>query len=216
MPEFGEMRQCLSRGGLVVDDDVGDARQFAVPGHDDRRQGQSVLDRRVDENQPLDGALGEELQVIVEEVGLRVMSGDQVEVALLQELVLDASEDAGRVALADLRQKDADRERPLPPKRACDEVRAVAEFFRRGADSLLGLRGDPLGGRRAVHHQGNGGRRQAQMGCNVLESDGFTGVGLVPRGAGSSGRAHLPSLSPAGACCGTRAGSKKVGRFTGS
>ena len=97
MPEFGEMAPTpVARRHLVVDDDVRDARQSrGGPATDDRRQGQGVLDRRVDQDQPLDGALREELQVVVEEVGLRVVAGDQVEIALLQELVLDAAEDAG-------------------------------------------------------------------------------------------------------------------------
>ena len=62
----------------------------------------------VDEKQTVDGAIEEELRILLDEVGAAEMADGEVEVAGLEQELLDAEHEAGEVAFAEFGHDDAD------------------------------------------------------------------------------------------------------------
>jgi len=78
-------------------------------------------------------------------------------------MIFDSGKDQRGIAFADFRHDYAYGETALLTQHARHHVRTVVQFARGGANAGLGMMGNRLGGGRAVHHQRNGGDRQAQM-----------------------------------------------------
>ena len=111
----------------------------------------------VDEEKAVDGAIHEELGVLVDEVGAAEMADGEVEVAGLEEVLFDAEHEAGEVAFAEFGDDDPDGVGEACAEHAGVEVGAVLEFFGGGEDALTGLGRDGFGDRGVVEDDGDGG-----------------------------------------------------------
>ena len=85
------------------------------------------------------------------------MAGDEIKIAFLQEMVLDAAHDGGRVAIADFGNNDSDGKAALRTQRASKEVRTVFELLYRGEDFVFGFLRDRIGDGRPIDDQRNRG-----------------------------------------------------------
>ena len=104
MSEFVEMAKGEAGGAVVLEEDVGDARSLDVGGDGDGGDGDLLAEVGVDEEQAVDGAIEEELRVLLDEIGAAEMADGEVEVAGLEEVLLDAEHEAGEVAFARVRE----------------------------------------------------------------------------------------------------------------
>ncbi len=92
----------------VVEDDVGDARGFAVAGDGDGGDGAAVGKERVDGDDSFDRAFEQEALATVDHLRAVVMADEEVEVSGVEQRLFDAGEHEGCVAFADFRDEDAD------------------------------------------------------------------------------------------------------------
>ena len=102
-------------------------------------------------------------RILVDEISAMPVAGDEVQVACLQQRVLDPAHHQRRIPLADLRHHHADGQRAAVPQRLRDRVRPVAGRRGGGADPLLRGRRDGPRRRRAVQHERHRRRREAQL-----------------------------------------------------
>ena len=132
--ERPQVRQRLRGGAAMVDHDVRDAVDLAVPRHRHHGHGQRRADRRVDQDQAIDRSVEHQPRVLVDEVGAMPVAGDEVQVAGLQQRVFDPAHHQRRIAFADLRHHHADGQRAAVPQRLRDRVGPVAGRRGGGAD----------------------------------------------------------------------------------
>lgn len=92
-----------------------------------------------------------------------MMADDKVEIASLEKMLLDATENEGGVSFADFRHEDADSLAASIAQGAGGDVRAVVEAIGGGEDAVLGALGDGVGGRGSAEDAGDGGYREAEV-----------------------------------------------------
>ena len=129
----------------MVEDDVGDAGSLDVRGDSDGGDRDAFAQLGVDEQETVDGAVHEEVGVLVDEVGAAEVADGEVEVAGLEEILLDTEHEAGEVAFAELRDDDPDGVGEPGAEHAGVQVGAVLKFFGGGEDTLACLRRDGFG-----------------------------------------------------------------------
>ena len=145
--ELVEMAQGKLGGALLVEDDVGDAFDFAMAGDDNGGENaEALFKRRIDKDEAFDGAIHEKSRVLFDEVGLAAVARGEVEIALLDKVLFDAAEDLHRVAVTEFGNEDADGESLALAQGPCKKAGAIVElgsglrnavagFLRDGADS---------------------------------------------------------------------------------
>jgi hypothetical protein len=133
----------------------------ARDGH--HRHGQRLGKRRVERDDAFHRAIDQQLLVLVDEVVAVAVAGEEVEIARLQQVILDAAERQSHVPLAHVRDQHANRQAALPRQRPGERVRLIAELPGRGDDAVLGALRDGVGRRRLVEDQRDGRRRQVQL-----------------------------------------------------
>src|ERR1039458_3854130 len=98
-----------------------------------------MMPGRVDRNHAIHVAVQKHLRVLVDQVWPVAMTGDEVEVTFLQEIVLNPAEDCGGVALADFGDDDAYRETAAGAKRGRQEIWSADEVACRRHNPFLGF-----------------------------------------------------------------------------
>jgi len=99
----------MRRGAVVVQHNIGVALHLLVPGDGDNRHAHLLIQRGVHQQKAVHGALGEQARVFVNQVLLALVADHKVQVAGLQQKLLNAVHQHGEVALTELRHDDADR-----------------------------------------------------------------------------------------------------------
>ena len=144
-PSAREVRQRMRGGALMVEDDVGDAgrprrcprRRRPAPGAA-RTSGVSTAIRPSTARSSISCGYSSIRS------GAVPVAGHEVEVAGLEQRILDAAQHQRRVALADLRAPSRRRQRAAVPERLGERVRPVAGRRGGGPDPILGgLRDGP-------------------------------------------------------------------------
>ena len=125
-------------GAAVVEGDVGGAGRLLVSGDGDGGDRTAMRKEGVDGNDAFDGAVEQEILGAGDHGGLVMMADEEVEVSGLEQVLFDAAEDEGSVALANLGDKDADGLGAAIAEGARGEVGAVVEALGRGEDAVLG------------------------------------------------------------------------------
>src|SRR5713101_970790 len=91
----------------------------------------------IDCNHSIHVAVQEHLGVLVDQVWPVAMTGYEVEISCLQEIVLDSAQHRGGIALADFWDDDADGEAAARAQRPCEEIRPIVQLSRRRQNSFL-------------------------------------------------------------------------------
>lgn len=172
MTETVEMLESETRGVVVVELDGDDAGAALVAGDGDERDGKRLGDGGVDGDDAFDGAGDEHARIAVEELGAVAVADDEVEEAGLEQLVLDAGEDGGGVALADFGDDDANGVSAAFAEAAGDGVGGVTVLGCGGENTLAGGRGDAILLGLTVDDAGDGGGRELEERGEFLEGDG--------------------------------------------
>ncbi len=155
MPKAPEVLQGQSGGALVVEDDIRDAIAFVVARDGDHRHGQALLHRRVHCNDALHGSRQQEVLVFVDQVRTMMVADDEVEVAFLQQPLLDAAQHQRRVSLTHLWNHHADGEAAPVPELTAEDVRLVVQQLGRGQNALLRRRWNGSRRRCSAEHTRN-------------------------------------------------------------
>ena len=171
--EVVEVLEGEEGGAVVVQHDVGVALDFFVAGDGDDGGGDFFVEGGVDEEEAVDGALGEEAGVLVDEVGLALVGDDEVEVAGLEEVLFDAVHEHGEVALGEFGDDDADGVGVASAEGTGDGVGAVVEALGGLEDAVAGGGGDGGGAGRVVHDERDGGGGEAEVLGEDLEVYGL-------------------------------------------
>jgi len=168
----------------MIEEDVGDAGNLDVGRDSDGGDGDLLAKVGVDEEEAVDGAIEEELRVLLDEIGAAEVADGEVEVAGLEEVLLDAEHEAGKVAFAELRNYDSYGVGEPGAEHARVDVGAVLKLLGGVDDALTGFGRDGLGDRRVVEDDGDGGRGEVEILGENLECDGSTCVwnALLPGG----------------------------------
>jgi hypothetical protein len=138
--KFVEVAECDAGGAVVVKDNVGDAGELDVGGDADGRKWDFFAEVGVDEEKAVDGAVDEELGILLNEIGAAEVTDGEVEVAGLEEELLDAEHEAGKVAFAKFGHDDANGVGEAGAEHPGVDVGAVLEFFGSVDDALAGVR----------------------------------------------------------------------------
>jgi hypothetical protein len=147
--EVTEGHLCSS---IVIEHGVGNAGNLAVSRDADGRNGDFVVKLGVDGQEAVDGAVHQQVGILLDEVGTSEMAHCEVEEALLHEVLLDAEHDAGEVAFGEFGDDDADGVRKTRAQHAGVHVGSVVEFFGGCLDSLMGGLRDGLCDRGVVKY----------------------------------------------------------------
>ena len=153
MPQMKEVLEGHLGGAAVIQHDVGDAIDIVVSGDGNDGHRKVEVPRSVDGDEAINRALEEHSGIFVDEIGAVAMAGDEVKVAFLEEVVLNATHNRGRVTIADLGNNDSDSEAALGAERTGEEVGAVLELSGGGEDAVFGLLRDGIGNIGAVDNQ---------------------------------------------------------------
>ena len=117
----------------------------------------------------------QERRVFLNQVGSVAMADDEVEVALLEEVILDPGKYQGGVTFADLGNDHANGEASFLAQRSGHQIRTVVQLASGGTHTFLGAGGDGFGTGRAVDDQRDRRGRQSKMGGEFLQADGRGG-----------------------------------------
>ena len=149
MAEVVEVLESEQGGTVVIQHDVGVAPEFFVAGDGDDRDAYFFVERSVDEEKAVDGALGEQAGILVDEVALALMADDIVQIAGLEEMLFDAVHEHGEVSFTELGHDNADGEGLAGAERTGDGVGAVVETLGGFEDTMARGGGDGRGRRGA-------------------------------------------------------------------
>ena len=159
----------------MVEDDVGYALDFVVAGDGDHGHGEVEVPGSVDGDEAVDGAFQEHARIFVDEIGAVAMAGDEVEIALLQEVIFDSAHDRSGIAVADFGDDDADGKAALGAQGAGKEIGAIFEFAGGGEDAVLGFLRNGVGDAGAVDDERDGGGRKSEVLRQFFEAHGLGG-----------------------------------------
>jgi len=173
MAEVGEMLKGNFGGADVVENDVGYAADFIMSRYGDDGDGERKRPGSVDGDEAVDGALDEEARIFVDEISAMAVADDEIKVSFLQEKILDAAHDRGGIAVADLRDNDADGEAVPGTQGAGEEIGAILKFAGGDEDAILRLLRNGIGDGRAIDDQRNGGGRKGEVLREFLQAQGF-------------------------------------------
>jgi hypothetical protein len=150
--EMTERQLC---GLCLVEHHVCDSVDVAMGGHGNRRYRKIVLDGGIDEDQSLGPAAYQQARILFHQLGLMPMMRGEVEVALLNQLIADAAQHLGVIALAQLWHENADGVGPPVAQGTGKQAGLIVEFLRSGLDAIAcGLRNRAA--RHIVEHHGDG------------------------------------------------------------
>ena len=96
-------------------------------------------------DEAVDGSVEKKLNVFLDQIGPEPVAGDEIEIAFLEQVVLDAAQDRDVVAFTDLRNHNADGEAAPGAQAAREKVRPIIEFTSRLENQLLGFRRNGIG-----------------------------------------------------------------------
>src|SRR5271155_1008514 len=88
-------------------------------------------------DQAVDGATQKKLRILVDQIRLVTMAGDEVEISFLQKMVFDSAHDHGGVTFAHFRDNYADDETAAGSQGPGKKVGAVVEFARGGENAVF-------------------------------------------------------------------------------
>ena len=90
MPQVREVLQGQFCRKSVVEDDIGDAFDFAMAGNSDDGHAQTCRTSGVHSDQAFDRALLEQARIFLDELGTVAMANDQIKIALFEKMIFDA------------------------------------------------------------------------------------------------------------------------------
>jgi hypothetical protein len=175
MAQLDQVAQGQFRAATLVEDHVSDPFEVAMAGDSHHGQLDAVVQHGVDEDESLHRAVHQQARVLFNQVGLAVVTGSQIEVALFDEELLDTSEYMGDVMVVQVGHQHADRECLSLAQRAGIEAGPVIELGRGRRDPIAGLLGDRAHARSVVQHQRDGSRRQIQVLAENAQADRLIG-----------------------------------------
>jgi hypothetical protein len=178
MAQLVQVTQSQFGGPPVVEEDVSDASNFAMPRNSNDGNGQCVVKRSVNGNDAFGAASYELARILFDHVGFVPVVGAEIKVAFTHEVIADPAHDQRVIAIAQFRDEHADCERPLFAERAREQTWLVVEFPGSGANSLAGFGGDGAPWD-IVEHHGNCGRAEAEIVSKNLQADRLIGGQLV-------------------------------------
>ena len=158
-------------GVIVIEHDIGDAAHLLMTGDGDDWDVDELVELRVDEDEAIDGAFGEQPWITVDEVRFALVTDDEVKIPGLKQVLLDAVHDHGEVALAKLRHDDADREALARAQRASEKIGFEIELLRAFEHALASLEWNALRSGGVVDDDRDCGRRKAEMLGQRLQTD---------------------------------------------
>jgi hypothetical protein len=140
--EIVEVLERQQSGPVVVQHDVGVALDLLVSGDGDDGRAHLLVQRGIDEQEAVHGALGEQAGVLVDEVLLALVADDIMKVAGLEEVLFNAVHQHGEVAFAELRHDHADRKGLAGAQGTGDGIGAVVQPLGGFEDALACGGGD--------------------------------------------------------------------------
>src|SRR5579862_6793461 len=139
MPELVQMAKSQFRSPLLVENHVGDALDFAMTSDCHHGKTETFFENRIDENESLNRTFHQQTRIFLDEIGLAAMAGRQIEIALLDEKLLHAGKHLGGIAVAQLGDKNTDREGLALAQRPRVEAGPVIELGRCFDDPVASL-----------------------------------------------------------------------------
>src|SRR3954453_18067512 len=162
MAELVEVAKRQFSSTLLVEDHIGDSLDFAMTGNHDHRQAEALLENGVDDDKTFDRSLHQQARVFLDEIGLAAMAGGQIEVALLDEELLDPCQNLGGIAVAELGNQNADGKGLPLAQGARIEAGTVIEFRSRLGHAVASLLGNGADAGRIIQDKRDGGRRKIE------------------------------------------------------
>ena len=140
-----------------------------MTGDRDDRNGNGMLQQRIDGDDALGSAANEHPRVLLDQLRLMAMVRGEVEVSGVDEIVADSAHHLRVVSVAQFRNEDADCLGLAAAKGSSQQVGLIIQFARSGLDAIARfLRNRPA--RHIVENDRNRCRIQAQMGCKLLQA----------------------------------------------
>ena len=165
-----EVTQREGSGVVVVEHDVGDTTHLPVAGDGDDGNLERLSQQGVDQDKAVDGALGEESRIAVDQVGTTLMADNEVQVAGFEKVFLDTVHDHSEVAFAELGDDYPNGKALARAQGTSEEVCLVVELFCGGEYAVAGLRRDALCTGSVVDHEGHGRGRDAEISGERLQA----------------------------------------------
>src|SRR5262249_54383506 len=128
MPQLNQVLEGQLGGPLMVQHDVDYTFGIVVTRDCNNRHRQIVVPRRIDRDKAIDGALQKQAGIFVDQISAVTMAGDEVEISLLQQIVLDAAHDHGGISIANFWNDDANGKTALCAERARQEIGPIIEL----------------------------------------------------------------------------------------
>jgi hypothetical protein len=161
MAEFIKMTEGKFGGFVVVESDIGVGGAFAIGRYGDDGSGAFDDGGSVKKEEAIDGALLEHDGVALNEVVVPMVTGGEVEVVSLEELLFNAGHDLGEVAFTEVGRDDADGHAAAGAQGAGEEVGSVTEAVGGFADAIAGALRNGAASGRIIENKGDGGGREA-------------------------------------------------------
>jgi hypothetical protein len=109
VPELIEMTQSKLRGPTLVEEHIGCSFNLAMSRDDDDRQGETLCQNGVNEDESLDRAIHEQARIFFDKVRFAAVASYQIEVPFLNEKLLHSDKYLGRVIVAKFRDEHTHR-----------------------------------------------------------------------------------------------------------
>src|SRR5262245_14981722 len=102
------MLQSNFRGAMVVEQNSGNAGDGMMARNRSHRNRQIQMPRSTDRDEPIDRTMLKQLHILLDQVRPEVMTGDQIKISRLHEVIFNSSQNRNVVALTYLGNHDAD------------------------------------------------------------------------------------------------------------
>ena len=157
------MPQHQFRRPPLVQHNIRHAFNLAMSGHGYHRQIHPMGQHGVDHKEPFDRAIQKKTRILLNQVWLTAMTGGQVEIPLLDEILLDTGQHLRCITIAQFRNEHTHQEGLALAQRPCIKARPVVEFGSRLRHPVPGLlRNRPHAGS-VVEHQRDRSRGEVQV-----------------------------------------------------
>ena len=148
------MRQGQLRGEAMVERDIGDAADHAVPGNCRDRDWEVVFECGVDGDERLCAAAEQHAAVLFDQIFSVAMMRGEIKIAGFHQVVANTAHDLRVVTVAEFGDEDADGQRAAIAERTSEETGLVIEFLGGGFDAVAsGLRDSAA--RNVIQHHRN-------------------------------------------------------------
>ena len=128
-PRLQQVVQYHVRRRRVVERDVGDSLQFAVPGNGNRWQRRDCRQGRVDGDESFRAAALQDVGILQQHVFIVVMHDGDEEILPFAEHLFNAADYNAAVGIADFGAQHSDRVGPLLAQRPGEEIGVVIQFL---------------------------------------------------------------------------------------